>query len=177
MAEAFVKTFKRDDVLVNPIPNAAAALALVDIWMEDYNTVHPLARLGYRSPREYILSQPVVCPVERGQLHPRRNPPILPLLKALKGAILAQTTKKFGERQSERGIRHAPRAPHFCLCLHPRWSRADDRDVAAAFRERRRGVEWRGKRSIADHRSYRPADWHRWYGRICDRRGNPRFAA
>lgn len=63
MAEAFVKTFKRDYVRVTPIPDAAAALALVDSWMEDYNTVHPHSRLGYRSPREYILSQPVACPV------------------------------------------------------------------------------------------------------------------
>jgi transposase InsO family protein len=54
MAEAFVKTFKRDYVRVNPIPDAAAALALIDFWMEDYNTVHPHSRLGYRSPREYI---------------------------------------------------------------------------------------------------------------------------
>ena len=63
MAEAFVKTFKRDYVRVSPIPDAATALALVDRWMEDYNTVHPHSRLGYRSPREYILSQPVACPV------------------------------------------------------------------------------------------------------------------
>ena len=63
MAEAFVKTFKRDYVRVNPIPDAAAALTLIDSWMEDYNTVHPHSRLGYRSPREYILSQPVACPV------------------------------------------------------------------------------------------------------------------
>lgn len=63
MAEAFVKTFKRDYVRVSPIPDAAAALALVDSWMEDYNTVHPHSRLGYQSPREYILSQPVACPV------------------------------------------------------------------------------------------------------------------
>ena len=63
MAEAFVKTFKRDYVRVTPIPDAATALALIDRWMEDYNTVHPHSRLGYRSPREYILSQPVACPV------------------------------------------------------------------------------------------------------------------
>ena len=63
MAEAFVKTFKRDYVRVSPVPDAAAALALIDTWMEDYNTVHPHSRLGYRSPREYILSQPVACPV------------------------------------------------------------------------------------------------------------------
>ena len=63
MAEAFVKTFKRDYVRVSPIPDAATALALIESWMEDYNTVHPHSRLGYRSPREYILSQPVACPV------------------------------------------------------------------------------------------------------------------
>ena len=63
LAEAFVKTFKRDYVRVTPIPNAATALALIDSWMEDYNAVHPHSRLGYRSPREYILSQPVACPV------------------------------------------------------------------------------------------------------------------
>lgn len=63
MAEAFVKTFKRDYVRVALIPDAAAALALVGSWMEDYNIVHPHSRLGYRSPREYILSQPVACPV------------------------------------------------------------------------------------------------------------------
>ena len=46
MAEAFVKTFKRDYVRVSAIPDAAAALALIDRWMEDYNTVHPHSRLG-----------------------------------------------------------------------------------------------------------------------------------
>jgi hypothetical protein len=50
MAEAFVKTFKRDYVRVSAIPNAAAALALIDTWMDDYNTVHPHSRLGYHSP-------------------------------------------------------------------------------------------------------------------------------
>src|SRR3954466_11325978 len=59
MAEAFVKTFKRDYVRVSPIPNAAAALALIASWMEDYNSVHPHSRLGYRSPREYILPNPL----------------------------------------------------------------------------------------------------------------------
>jgi transposase InsO family protein len=58
-----VKTFKRDYVRVSPILDAATALALIDAWMEDYNTVHPHSRLGYCSPREYILSQPVACPV------------------------------------------------------------------------------------------------------------------
>ena len=65
MAEAFVKTFKRDYVRVSSIPDAATALAQIALWMEDYNTVHPHSRLGYRSPREYIVacSQPAACPV------------------------------------------------------------------------------------------------------------------
>ena len=65
MAEAFVKTFKRDYVRVTALPDADAALAMLENWMEDYNTVHPHSRLGYRSPREYIAtqSQPAACPV------------------------------------------------------------------------------------------------------------------
>jgi transposase InsO family protein len=65
MAEAFVKTFKRDYVRVNPIPDAATALAAVAGWVNDYNEVHPHSRLAYRSPREYIRasSQPIACPV------------------------------------------------------------------------------------------------------------------
>jgi transposase InsO family protein len=64
MAEAFVKTFKRDYVRVNPIPDACTALLRIDHWMEDYNSEHPHSRLGYRSPREYIASlKPAECPV------------------------------------------------------------------------------------------------------------------
>ena len=64
MAEAFVKTFKRDYVRVNPIPDARTALLRIDNWMEDYNSEHPHSRLGYRSPREYIASlKPAECPV------------------------------------------------------------------------------------------------------------------
>jgi transposase InsO family protein len=65
VAEAFVKTFKRDYVRVSPIPDAEAALAAVPDWMTDYNEVHPHSRLAYRSPREYIRaqSQPAACPV------------------------------------------------------------------------------------------------------------------
>ena len=65
MAEAFVKTFKRDYVRVTALPNADAALALIETWIDDYNTVHPHSRLGYRSPREFIASQsqPAACPV------------------------------------------------------------------------------------------------------------------
>jgi putative transposase len=54
MAEVFVKTFKRDYVRVNPIPDACTALLRIDHWMEDYNSEHPHSRLGYRSPRSIL---------------------------------------------------------------------------------------------------------------------------
>ena len=65
MAEAFVKTFKRDYVRLAIIRDAHTALAMIEGWFEDYNTAHPHSRLGYRSPREYIAaqSQPAACPV------------------------------------------------------------------------------------------------------------------
>ena len=65
MAEAFVRTFKRDYVRVSPIPDAATALAAIEGWINDYNEVHPHSRLGYRSPREYIraITQPAEYPV------------------------------------------------------------------------------------------------------------------
>jgi putative transposase len=65
VAEAFVKIFKRDYVRITALSGADTALALIENWMEDYNTVHPHSRLGYRSPREYITtqSQSAVCPV------------------------------------------------------------------------------------------------------------------
>jgi len=43
---------------VAPIPNPAT-LALTDSWMEDYNSLPA----GLSFTREYILSQPVACPV------------------------------------------------------------------------------------------------------------------
>jgi putative transposase len=53
MAEAFVKTFKRDYARVRPCPDAAAVLRQLDAWFAHYNTVHPHKALGYRSPREF----------------------------------------------------------------------------------------------------------------------------
>jgi transposase InsO family protein len=41
MAEAFVKTFKRDYIRINPLPDARTSLARIDHWMEDYNSEHP----------------------------------------------------------------------------------------------------------------------------------------
>lgn len=53
MAEAFVKTFKRDYARVSARPDAASVLRQLDSWFEHYNTVHPHKALGYRSPREF----------------------------------------------------------------------------------------------------------------------------
>jgi putative transposase len=64
MAEAFVKTFRRDYMRINPLPDARTALSRIDHWMEDYNSEQPHSQLGYRSPQEYIASlQQVACPV------------------------------------------------------------------------------------------------------------------
>lgn len=64
LAEAFVKTFKRDYVRVNPLPDAETVLRLLDGWFEDYNNSHPHSRLGMRSPREFIrdMSATAACP-------------------------------------------------------------------------------------------------------------------
>ena len=52
MAEAFVKTLKRDYARVSHRPDAASVLGQLDSWFEHYNSVHPHKALGYRSPRE-----------------------------------------------------------------------------------------------------------------------------
>jgi putative transposase len=53
MAEAFVKTFKRDYAYVHELASAASVLAAVPLWMADYNDSHPHRGLGMKSPREY----------------------------------------------------------------------------------------------------------------------------
>jgi putative transposase len=57
MAEAFVRTFKRDYVAVNPTPDAATVIRALSKWFEHYNDLHPHRALGYRSPREFIASR------------------------------------------------------------------------------------------------------------------------
>jgi putative transposase len=64
IAEAFVKTFKRDYVRLSARPDAAAVLAQLDRWFEDSNEMHPHRALGMRSPRQFIRAhQPATCPV------------------------------------------------------------------------------------------------------------------
>jgi putative transposase len=54
MAEAFVRTFKRDYVRVNPIPDAHSLINQLSDWFRHYNNVHPHKALRYRSPVEFI---------------------------------------------------------------------------------------------------------------------------
>jgi transposase InsO family protein len=64
MAEAFVKTFKRDYVYVHDRPDALTVMSQLPAWFEDYNESHPHKGLGMKSPREFIRSyQPAACPV------------------------------------------------------------------------------------------------------------------
>lgn len=57
MSESFVKTFKRDYVRINPLPDAETVLRKIDGWFEDYNENHPHSGLKMRSPREFIRAQ------------------------------------------------------------------------------------------------------------------------
>jgi putative transposase len=89
MAEAFVKTFKRDYARVSPRPDTAGVLRQLDGWFEHYNAVHPHKALGYRSPREFrrhlveqttenavgAVRRPHGCPVSADAVGSRPQPP------------------------------------------------------------------------------------------------------
>jgi putative transposase len=68
MAEAFVRTFKRDYVRVNAIPDAQSLMSLLPAWFNHYNTVHPDNALRYRSPAEFIRATLAIwsCPENSG---------------------------------------------------------------------------------------------------------------
>ena len=53
IAEAFVKTLRRDYIRITPLPDAVTALGLVAGWIDDYNTVHPHSALAMRSPAKF----------------------------------------------------------------------------------------------------------------------------
>ena len=56
MAEAFVKTIKRDYVYVNDCSCAEKTMKLLEKWIYDYNHKAPHSALDMRSPVEYIKS-------------------------------------------------------------------------------------------------------------------------
>jgi putative transposase len=72
MAEAFVKTLKRDYARVSRCPDAATVLHQLDGWFEHYNTVHPHKALDYRSPREF--RRPFVDSTTENAVGARRRP-------------------------------------------------------------------------------------------------------
>jgi putative transposase len=53
MAEAFVKTLKRDYVRVHDIETAEEVLLQLHKWFDDYNENHPHKGLKMKSPREF----------------------------------------------------------------------------------------------------------------------------
>ena len=57
LAEAFVKTFKRDYVDGAELRDAELVLAQLRIWFEDYNTRAPQSALGMRCPADYQAEQ------------------------------------------------------------------------------------------------------------------------
>lgn len=54
MAEAFVKTFKRDYVWLGDLSSAKKVMQQLPAWFEDYNEKAPHKGLQMKSPREYI---------------------------------------------------------------------------------------------------------------------------
>jgi hypothetical protein len=47
---------KRDYVRVSPRPDAETVMRQLPAWIAHYNEVHPHKALGYRSPREFIIT-------------------------------------------------------------------------------------------------------------------------
>ena len=57
MAEAFVRTIKRDHARVSSCPDARYVMATLPGWFAHYNQRHTHRALGYRSPREFIAAR------------------------------------------------------------------------------------------------------------------------
>jgi transposase InsO family protein len=66
MAEAFVKTFKRDYVHANPLYTARFVLEQLPKWFEDYNEQAPHKGLKMKTPREFrrLAAKLGECPVK-----------------------------------------------------------------------------------------------------------------
>jgi putative transposase len=47
LCDALARTLKRDHVQVRPLPDAAAAVAQIAGWIEDYNENHPHTGVAY----------------------------------------------------------------------------------------------------------------------------------
>jgi putative transposase len=69
MAEAFVRTLKRDYIRVNPMRDARTAIEQLPGRFAHYNDVHPHHSLCYRSPREFSAQPARPRQALRGQQH------------------------------------------------------------------------------------------------------------
>jgi putative transposase len=56
MADAFVRTIKRDNARVSHLPDVRTVIKSLPVWFDHY-TVHPHSALRSRSPREFIAAQ------------------------------------------------------------------------------------------------------------------------
>jgi len=64
LAEAFVKTFKRDYIFTHSLYDAHSAIKRLPEWFEDYNEVAPHKDLRMLAPRKFIRSMKTeLCPV------------------------------------------------------------------------------------------------------------------
>lgn len=59
MAESFVKTFKRDYVMLAHKPDSETVMKMLPKWFEHYNSEHPHSALKYLSPRMFREKQAV----------------------------------------------------------------------------------------------------------------------
>lgn len=57
MAEAFVKTFKRDYVYINNLQSVEQVMLEVRKWIDDYNSFAPHKGLSMCSPKEFRLNE------------------------------------------------------------------------------------------------------------------------
>jgi len=71
IAEAFVKTFKRDYARVHPMPDAATVLRQIAGWFDDYNESHPHSGYGLKCNRPAAASPSVSA---RARQYLRRDP-------------------------------------------------------------------------------------------------------
>jgi putative transposase len=59
MAEAFVKTFKRDYVWLGDLSSAEAVIKQLPKWFDDYNHQAPHKGLKMMSPKQYFQKRKI----------------------------------------------------------------------------------------------------------------------
>ena len=109
MAEAFVRTIKRDYVRVSPCPDAQTVMHQLSAWINHYNEVHPHKALGYRSPREFIAAHGSSLTVPGRSGATTRSTITAPLVRSL-GLATAR-----GRRIASRGLRPRLATPTSCV--------------------------------------------------------------